>query len=503
MTPESAYADMRARSRERSLLASVSAVLGWDEQTYMPKHGATLRGDQLGLLAGLEHERATDPRLGELLALVERTDVIADPTGPEAANVREWRRAFDRQTKLPRDLVEALARATSAAQQAWVEARAAKNFAGFRPHLETIVGLKRREAECLADGGDLYDALLDAFEPGARSTDLASLFDDLRRDLVPLVDAIAGSPHRPDATILDRDYPVDRQRMFGEAVAAAVGFDFGRGRLDAAAHPFCSGFGPGDCRITTRFNPRDLTQSFFGILHEVGHGLYEQGLDPAHAGTPMGEAVSLGVHESQSRLWENLVGRSRPFWAYWLPMARRVFRDALAEVDADAFYRAINAVKRSPIRVEADEVTYNLHIMVRFDLERALIAGDLTPADVPSAWNESYARDLGITPADDAEGCLQDIHWSAGLFGYFPTYTLGNVYAAQLHDAARRDLGDLDAAAARGDTGALLGWLRAKVHRQGQRLRAVDLVREATGSAPERGPLVAGLRSKYGEIYGL
>ena len=503
MTTPEAYEELLRRSRERTLLASVSAVLGWDEQTYMPKYGATLRGDQLGLLAGLEHERSTDPRVGELLALVEGTEVVADPTGPRAANVRELRRNFDRQTKLPRDLVEALAKATSASQQAWVEARAAKSFEGFRPHLEAIVGLKRREAECLTQGGDLYDALLDSFEPGAKSADLATLFDDLRKDLVPLVDAIAGSTHRPDATILDRDYPVDRQRVFGEAVASAIGFDFGRGRLDTAAHPFCSGFGPGDCRITTRFNPRDFTQSFFGILHEVGHGLYEQGFDPSHAGTPMGEAVSLGVHESQSRLWENLVGRSRPFWSYWLPMAKRVFRDALGEVDPDAFYRVINAVERSPIRVEADEVTYNLHIMVRFDLERALIAGDLAPADVPDAWNAAYRRDLAITPADDAEGCLQDIHWSAGLFGYFPTYTLGNVFAAQMYDAARREVGDLDGGLERGESAELLGWLRSKIHRQGQRLRAVDLVREATGSKPDQGPLVSGLRAKYGEVYGL
>jgi carboxypeptidase Taq len=499
---KAAYDELVRRSREQHLVASCSSLLGWDEQTYMPRGGAGHRGEQLALLAGLHHERATDPKVGELLAEVEGSDVAADPDGPEAANVRETRRAFDRLTKIPRSLVEALARATTRGQQEWVAAKRAADFERFRPALEAILSLKRDEARCVGFDDVPYDALLDEYEPGARSRDLAALFDALRAELVPLVAAIGGASRRPDRSILRRDYPVDRQRVFGEMVAAAVGFDFGRGRLDTTEHPFCTGIGPGDTRITTRYDPHYFSDSFFGVLHEVGHGLYDQGLDPSHHGTPMGEAVSLGVHESQSRLWENVVGRSRPFWAYWFPLARQVFREALGEVELDDFLFAVNDVEPSLIRVQADEVTYNLHILVRFELERALLADDLPVRDLPGAWSETYRRYLGVAPRNDAEGCLQDIHWSAGLVGYFPTYTLGNLYAAQLAARAAEELGDLPGAFSRGDFSGLLGWLRDKVHRHGQRYRAADLVRRVTGSPPDHRPLVRALREKYGALYG-
>jgi carboxypeptidase Taq len=502
MTPDEAYGELIRRTRERALLASCSALLGWDEQTYMPRSGSEHRGNQMALLAGLHHERATDPKVGELLAAVEGTGLVAEPTSPAAVNVREIRRSYDRLTRLPRSLVEEMARTTSVAQQEWVDARKAKDFARFRPWLETIMALKRREAECLSgDGSADYDTLLDEYEPGARSADLAALFEALRRELVPLVSAILGSRLRPDLSILRRGYPVDRQRIFGEMVAGAIGFDFEGGRLDTTAHPFCTGIGPGDCRITTRFDPSDFSGSLFGILHEAGHGLYDQGLDPEHHGTPMGEAVSLGVHESQSRLWENAVGRGRPFWAHFFPLARRLFHDALHDVDVEALHFAINHVAPSTNRVEADEVTYNLHILVRFELERALLAGDLAVGELPAAWNDAYERYLNITPRDDGEGCLQDIHWAAGLVGYFPTYTLGNVFAAQLFARAREDLGDLDGAFARGRFGGLLDWLREKVHRQGHRYHSAHLIEHATGSPPDHRPLVEALRRKYGELY--
>ncbi len=499
MEARQAYDELAGRSKERAILASCSALLGWDEQTYLPRGGSAARGDQMAMLAGLTHDRATDPRIGDLLMVAEGSPAVSVAGSPESANVREWRRGFVRATKLPRMLVEELARTTSIAQQEWVDARRDGDFARFRPRLESIVGLKRQEAACLADGGDPYDALLDEYEPGARSCDLAPLFEALRRDLVPLVSAIAGSGRGPSA--LRGDYPVDRQRIFGEAVAGAIGFDFDRGRLDTAAHPFCSGIGPGDCRITTRFDPGDFSDSFFGILHEVGHGLYEQGLDPARYGTPMGEAASLGVHESQSRLWENAVGRSRAFWSHWLPLARRIFREPLRAIDLDAFHAAINRVEPSLIRVQADEVTYNLHILIRFGLERALIGGDLAVADVPEAWDTAYRDDLGVVPPDAAQGCLQDIHWAAGLVGYFPTYTLGNLYAAQIYEQADADLGGLEAAFGRGDFAGLLGWLRDKVHRHGQRLPAADLMHQATGSALDHGPLVRSLKRKYEQVY--
>ena len=541
MEPQEAYEELIYRARERALLGSCSAILGWDEQTYLPVAGADHRGAQMALLAGLQHEKATDPRVGELLTIVEGSGLLlADTGGVSAVNVRELRRSHDRQVRLPRALVEELARTTSLAHPQWVAARSASDFGRFRPWLEKIIYLKREEAACLAaarsaynanlPGGQrptdatvdrsvgneaLYDPLLDEYEPGAKSSDLASVFHALERDLVPLVAAIADARRSTGGNvpgldtsragdgeaILKRIYPRERQRIFGEAVAAAIGFDFKRGRLDVAAHPFCSGIGPGDCRITTRFDEHHFSDAFFGIMHEVGHGLYEQGLDREHFGTPMGEAVSLGVHESQSRLWENAVGRGKAFWTFWFPMAQRVFREALADVTVEAFHAAVNHVAPSLIRVQADEATYNLHIIVRFELERALVAGDLAVADLPAAWNDKYRATLGVTPRNDAEGCLQDIHWSAGLFGYFPTYTLGNLYAAQLHAQADADLGGLDESFTRGDYSGLLGWLRTKVHSQGQRYRPAELIEHITGSKPDHRPLIDGLRKKYGELY--
>jgi carboxypeptidase Taq len=501
MNARSAYEELVRRSRERAVLNSCASLLGWDEQTYLPRGGVEHRAQQLAMLAGMVHERATDPKFGELLASVEGTELTGDPEAPEAANVREWRRAFDRATKLPRDLVEAMAEATTLGQQAWLAARAARDFARFRPSFERILDLKRREAACLGNGPGDYDALLDDYEPGATAASLALLFDTLRRELVPLIVAISDAPRRLDPAGLRRSYPIGRQRVFVEMMAAAVGFDFNRGRLDEAAHPFCTDIGPGDCRITTRYRADDFTDGFFSVLHEVGHALYEQGLDPTHYGTPMGESVSLGVHESQSRLWENAVGRSRAFWAFALPHARRVFHEALTDVDLDAFHRAINRVEPSLIRVEADEVTYNLHILIRFELERALLAGDLPASDLPGAWTEKYDQYLNVAPSNDAEGCLQDIHWSAGLFGYFPTYTLGNVYAAQLFARAATDLGDLPGALERGEFSGLLGWLRERIHRQGKRLPPAALVERAAHARPDPEPLAQALRSKYGALY--
>jgi carboxypeptidase Taq len=504
MRPEIAYAELIRRTREESLLASCAELLAWDEDTYMPPSGVEHRAAQLALLAGLLHERATDPRLGELLAEVEGSPLVAAPESAEAVNVREIRRDFARQARLPRALVEELARVTSLAEQEWAAARRAADFPRFRAWLEKIVRLKRCEADALALTADPYDALLDGYEPGARGDDLAGLFDALRRELVPLVNVLTYSPpRRPDTSVLRRAAPVDRQRAFGEAVAAAVGFDFRRGRLDTTTHPFFSPLGRDDCRITARFAEQRFSEGVLTILHEVGHGLYEQGLPPEHHGTPVGEVSSLGMHESQARLWENTVGRSRPFWQHFFPAAQAAFPGALSDVSPDDFHFAVNAVEASLIRVGADEVTYNLHILIRFELERALIAGDLAAADLPDAWNEAHRHYLGVVPRDDGEGCLQDGHWAAGMFGYFPTYTLGNVLAAQLFARARQQLGDLDGGFARGDFGGLLAWLREKVYREGGRYSASRLIERVTGSPPDHRPLVEGLRSKYEELYGI
>lgn len=503
MKAQEAYDELIRRARKEAVLDSCAALLGWDELTYLPRAGVAHRARQMALLAGLQHDRATDPRTGEMLGELEHSALTADPLAPAAVNVREMRRAYDRARRLPRSLVEELAQVSSLAQQVWAEALQAADFRLFRPWLEKTVALKCREAECLGYRTCSYDALLEDYEPGARSREIAALFEGLRRDLVPLAQAIAAATPRAGAAVLRRAFPVARQRVFGEAVAAAIGFDFRGGRLDTTIHAFCTHVAPGDCRLAVRFHRQDLREGLFGILHEGGHGLYEQGLDPEHFGTPMGEAVSVGVHESQARLWENTVGRSRPFWRHFFPFARQVFPTALRDVSLDGFYRAVNQVAPSLIRVGADEVTYNLHILIRFELEQALLAGDLRAAEVPEAWGERYHKYLGLRPGNDAEGCLQDGHWGAGLIGYFPTYTLGNLFAAQLFAAADRDLGGLDALFAAGRFDPLVDWLRTRIYRQGQRYPASRLIEHVTGSPPDHRPFIQALQRKYGELYGL
>lgn len=502
METKQAYSELIRRYKEYHLLGSCASVLGWDERTYMPRQGSAHRAEQMGLLARLSHEMLTAPALGELLTAVESSPLAREPEA-EAVNLREIRRQYDRAVKLPKELVEEIARVTTRAQQVWQEARKANDFATFQPWLEKIVHLKRQEADAVGYKEAAYDALLDEYEPGARTAEITHVFAELRQQLTPLVGAIAASGKRPPRDVLERDYPVDRQQVFGQAAAAAIGFDFASGRLDVTTHPFCTGIGPGDCRITTRYNPRRFNEAFFGILHEAGHGLYEQGLEPEHAGTPLGQAASLGIHESQSRMWENLVGRGQPFWEHFFPRARQVFLDTLHDVSLDDFVFAINDVQPSFIRVEADEATYNMHIILRFELEQALLSGDLKPADVPAAWNEKFAQSFQLKPPSAALGCLQDVHWSMGGLGYFPTYTLGNMYAAQFMEQARQDLGDLDADFRRGEFGRLKGWLNEKIHRPGQRYRAADLCRRVTGKPLSPRPLLAYLRQKYAPLYGI
>jgi carboxypeptidase Taq len=503
MRDEAALAELLRLAREEWLLGSCEALLEWDEQTQMPPGGVEQRSRQRALLAGLLHERAADPRRGELLSELEGSALFTDSGSPQAAAVRELRRRYERSRRIPRRLVEETASVVSLAQQEWVAAREQAEFARFEPWLERILRLKREEASLLEVGDEAYDALLDAYEPGARSRELERLFAALRGELVPLADAIRGSARRPRTSLLRREFPVDRQRAFGEEVAAAVGFDFERGRLDVSAHPFSTSLGPGDQRITTRFDARNFCDGFFAILHEVGHALYEQALDPEWRGTPAGEAISIALHESQSRLWENRVGRSRGFWEHFFPRAREVFPRALRGVSLDEFHLALHHVAPSLIRVDADEVTYGLHVLVRFELERALVRGELGARELPAAWREAYRRHLGVEPANDAEGCLQDGHWAEGLFGYFPTYALGDVIAAQLFETAAAELGDPDRSFARGAFAELREWLRARVHRHGSRLPARDLVEAATGRPPEPRALVAALRRKYGELYGV
>ena len=502
MTASEAYTELVRRAKELGVLNSCAAVLGWDHQTYMPPKGGALRGEQMAFLASLAHQKFTDPKVGELLAAVEGSDLVRDPESDAAANARELRRAYDRATKIPQSLVEELARVTTEAQQVWEQAKKKNDYASFRPVLERVVELKRQEADAVGFKDHRYNALVEEYEPGTTVAELKTLFAGLTAELSPLVKKIVASPKQPDTNILQREFPVDRQKVFAEAAAVAIGFDFAGGRLDTTAHPFCSGFGPGDCRITTRYNPRFFNEAFFGVLHETGHAMYEQNLPAEHFGTPLGAACSVGIHESQSRLWENQVARGRPFWDHFYPRLRQTFPSALADVSPEAFYFAINDVRPSLIRVEADEATYNLHIALRFELELGLLSGNLTGADLPGAWNERFEALFGLKVPDDARGCLQDIHWSFGGFGYFPTYTLGNLYAAQLMDAVRRELGvSLEDDFRRGDFARLKAWLGTHIHRHGQRFRAGELCRRATGEGLSARPFVAHLNEKYSPLY--
>jgi carboxypeptidase Taq len=468
----------------------------WDAEICMPRGGVEHRGEQMALIAGLVHDRATDPLIAELLGNVEGSALVTHPESAEAVNVREMRRDFDRETRLPRRLVEELARVAAMSSQAWSQARDNNDFKSFAPWLDQTFTLAREKADAIGHEGVRYDALLDDYEPSMTTAQLSELFARLREQLVPLVDSLKDRPAVP-SRILEREFPVDRQRPVIEGLASTLGLDMTGGRFDLGPHPFCSTIGPGDIRIATRYRPNSIASGFLAAMHETGHALYEQGLERAHFGTPMGDAVSLGIHESQSRLWENLVGRSRGFWLYFFPLLQNAFPEALQDVTLDEFRAMVNTTAPGLIRVEADEVTYNLHIVIRFELERALLSGDLPANDLPGAWNERYEKYLGIRPETDRQGCLQDIHWSEGLIGYFPTYTLGNVYAAQIFQAAERDIGTLNDPFAAGEFRTLREWLREKIHRHGKRYPAVVLVERVTGAPPDTTALIESLSARY------
>jgi len=466
----------------------------------MPRGGGEHRAEQMALVAGLVHDRGTDPRYDELLSTVEASSLMSDAESAEAVNVRELRRDYERERRIPRRLVEESARVTALASQAWAEARRRDDFKSFAPWLDQVFALAREEADAVGYAGTRYDALLDDYEPGLTTDRLSTLFARLEADLVPLASALREIPAPAPMHVLAREFPLDRQRLFAEGVAAALGFDLERGRLDLGNHPFCTSIGPGDIRIALRYFPRNFARGFFALLHETGHALYDQGIDAAHYGAPMGEAGSLGLHESQSRLWENLVGRSHGFWQHFYPQLRRTFHEALHDVSVETFRLVINRVAPGLIRVQADEVTYDLHIMIRVELEQRLLGEDLRAIDLPGAWAELYRSRLGVAPKNDRTGCLQDGHWSEGLIGYFPTYTLGNMYAAQLFAAAERAVGPLDDAFAAGDFRTLRSWLGEHVHRHGRRYAAEALIERATGSAPDPSALIESLRRRYGVV---
>lgn len=496
-------------TRLREILGEVqdfsraASVLEWDQQTYMPRGGSAARGRQLGTLRGTAHRLFASDEVGRLLETLEPEARGWPYDSDDAGLIRLTTRHYRRARRIPSELVGAIAGLSSTTHEAWIRARAARDFGLFAPSLARMVDLKRQVAEHLRPWDHPYDALLDEFEPELRTAEVRSLFETVRQPIVSLVRELGARSDRVSDTVLRGDWDVARQRSFGEWIARRLGYDFDRGRLDDTVHPFCTTFAIDDVRITCRYDPGFLPPALYGIMHEVGHALYEQGVAPELARTGLDDGASLGIHESQSRLWENLVGRSRPFWQFALPHLQRAFPEASAGADVESVYRAVNRVGPSLIRVEADEVTYTLHILVRFEVETRLIEGSLEVAGLPDAWNELYERYLGIRPPDDLQGVLQDVHWTDGTFGYFPTYSIGSIVAVQLWESARRALPDLDQRMAAGDFSTLLGWLRANVHRHGSKFTPRELVERATGRPMDTAPYLAYLKTKFGEIYGV
>ncbi len=491
------YEKFIKRVREINTIESVSGFLGWDQETIMPAKGGKARAEALACLSSLGHAKITDPELGKLLAKLESTELAPE----QAANVRETRREYEKATKLPIELVEELARSRSLAQQVWQEARERRDFGHFEKTLKNMVALTRKVAECYGYEKEPYDALLDIYEPELTATQVEPMFAGLKKRIVPLVLAI--SEVGGDRATLAGTFPQKDQHELGRFIARELGFDFGAGRMDISTHPFTSGMNPCDVRFTTRYNEAEPFSSLYATIHETGHALYEQGLQEEHLATPMGAAVSLGIHESQSRTWENVIGRGRPFADYLIPHFQKAFPHLPGDFGAEHLFKAVNQVKPSLIRVEADEVTYNLHILMRFEIERELMNGGLDIAELPGLWDAKLEEYLGVTPPDVAQGVLQDIHWSMGYIGYFPTYTLGNLYGAQFMESARKALPDLDGQIAKGRFAALLDWQRENIHCHGKLYRPRELVKKVTGSEPTSEPFLRYLKEKFEPLYGL
>ena len=489
-----AFDELMDFARQTQALSQVAGRLGWDQETVMPVGAGPQRGEEIAAMESVLHARRMDPRVGEWLEAIDG-DVL-DPVG--RANLREIRRSFDRARKVPNKLAARLARVTSEAQGKWAAARAENDFAAFAPVLEEVVTLKREEGAALAQGGEIYDALLDDYEPGMTAARLEKIFGDMRPVLVDLRAAVLD---KPAPRGLDGHFDDAAQMKLSREIAVRFGYDTRHGRIDKAVHPFSSGSGL-DVRITTRTNPEDPFNCLYSTIHEVGHASYEQGIDRDYLLTPLGQGVSMGVHESQSRIYENQLGRSRAFTAWLFGRMRDEFGD-LGVADAEAFYAAVNRVHRGYIRTEADEVQYNLHIMLRFDLERALMEDRLQATDLEEAWNARFEKDFGYAVDKPSNGVLQDVHWSVGLFGYFPTYALGNVYAGCLHEALREAVPNLDDDLARGETGAATAWLRENLQRHGSLYEPAEVIEKASGHVPNEAPLLAYLKDKFGTLYGL
>lgn len=494
------YQAVLPKIRELSLLNSGLALLSWDQEVMMPKGNHDYRGEQMASLASVVHHKLMDPVLGQMLKDAQ-TETDLNPY--EATNIRETLRAHDKAVRVPATLIEALTRATSQATPIWAEARKKSDFAAFVPALTQIIDLSLQIARCIGYAKVPYDAMLDDYDPGSTVENTAAILGPAREQIVPIVQAIAHASQKPDISILKRHYPIATQEKVCREITQKMGFDMNCGRIDVSTHPFCSGTSPSDVRLTTRFDKHQFSSAFFGVIHEAGHGIYEQGLNRDYVFTPAGDGAWLSIHESQSRLWENMVGRSHAFWSYYYPTLRAHFPEALKDVSEEAFYGAINFVAPSFIRVEADEVTYGLHVCLRFELEQALFDGSLKVNDLPAVWDQKMKDYFGLTPPNNALGVLQDIHWSHGSFGYFPTYLKGTLYSAQWWHTLKKDLPDRDARVAKGEWAPIKQWLNQKIHREGRRFWAQDLVKHVTGEELNPQYFIRYLQEKFGPIYGV
>jgi carboxypeptidase Taq len=497
-----AYEELRKRVAEVVDLAGAMAVLGWDHRTMMPRNGAAARAEQLGTLARITHEKAMAPEIGMLLDELEPWAADLEYDSDEASLVRHVRRDYDKVVRVPPELSAEMSRTAATAEPVWQEARKASDWAMFQPYLEKVIELRRRYVDCFDPADEDYDILLDDFEPGMKTAEVRAVFDELKEGLVPLIAEVSDNAEAVDDSFLQGEFPIEAQKHVESTILADFGFTADSWRLDETVHPFASRSGLDDIRLTTKHLPDSLS-SIFSSMHEFGHGIYEFGVDRALARTTLARGTSLGFHESQSRMWENLVGRSRPFWGHYFPLVQGAFPERLSGVDAEAFYRAVNHVEPSLIRIEADEATYNLHIILRFELEQEMITGRLPAADVPEAWDAKVHEYLGIEVPDVADGALQDTHWAGGAIGYFSTYALGNIISAQLWEKISAEIPDVYEQIGRGEFAPLREWLRENVHRHGRKYLPRELLERITGGGLDPQPLLTYLRAKLGEIYGL
>lgn len=491
------YQELAERLQSIQDLIGAKAILGWDQETKMPKKGSRIRSRQLSTLSGLIHERVTDPQIGDWLAAIDK-----DSLSPaERVNVEETQRGYERAVRVPARLVKTLTETCSLALEAWGKAKQEQDPSGFLPLLKTLIELKKEEVQHRAPGAHIYDELLDDYEPGLKEAQVERLFGELKTWLSPFVKEIVESSVKADVSVLRKGYPIAKQESFGKDTIGLMGFDFEAGRVDVSAHPFCGGVGPFDVRLTTRYLENEVLSSYFSFVHEAGHGLYEQGLNPEYFGLPAGSAASMAFHESQSRLWENCVARSQPFWEFMFPRFLKHFGVDQSALTFDSFFLAVNAVEPSLIRVESDEVTYNLHVILRYELERDLFNGSLEVEDLEQAWNSKMQDMLGMVPDTPANGFLQDIHWAFASFGYFPTYAYGNLYASQIFHSLRQDLPQLDEQLRQGQMGDLRDWLRDKIHAHGKLKKPEQLIRDISGEDLNPSYFTRYLEDKYRPLY--